>query len=301
MAGKNNVEFRVGVIILIGLVILVASLYWLQGYKLERNAQRVRVKFADVGTLSVGDPVTVSGVHKGKVNHLALTDTGVEVELLLYRDVVLRQDARIALRNLGLMGERFIAITPGRSDQPFDTAIVAEGLYDTGIPEVMGLLGNMITELRELVHSLKISVASDSSLQKFNRTIGNLESVSASLAGYMQRNEGKLDQTAQNFVTASQQLTRLLTHNSPKVDSTVERLDRTSTQVEALVMKLDTLAGSARGFARALESEDGTLRLLLEDRRLYDDLRKTAEHLDALVEDIRANPSRYINLKFEVF
>jgi hypothetical protein len=39
----------------------------------------------------------------------------------------------------------------------------------------------------------------------------------------------------------------------------------------------------------------------MEDRRLYDDLRKAADNLDDLVSDIRANPRKYINLKFELF
>ena len=88
MASKN-IEFRVGVIILIGIVILAASLYWLQGYKLEQNAQVIRVMFDDVGTLSIGDRVTVSGVHRGKVDNLELVNGGVLVKILLYRDVVL--------------------------------------------------------------------------------------------------------------------------------------------------------------------------------------------------------------------
>ena len=73
MAAKNNVEFKVGIIILMAIILLGASLYWLQGYKLERNAQLVMARFDDVGSLSVGDKVTVSGVHKGKVNKLELT------------------------------------------------------------------------------------------------------------------------------------------------------------------------------------------------------------------------------------
>ena len=62
-------------------------MYWLQGYKLERNAQLIKVRFDDVGTLAAGDKVNVSGVHRGKVNRLTLGEYGVEVELLIYRDL----------------------------------------------------------------------------------------------------------------------------------------------------------------------------------------------------------------------
>lgn len=301
MASKSNVEFRVGVIILIGLIILLASLYWLQGYKLERNAQRIQVRFGDVGSLSVGDNVTVSGVLKGKVNKLTLEPAGVLVDLLVYQDVHLRRDARITIKNLGLMGERFVAISPGMDSLPFDMTAIAPGYYDTGIPEVLGMMGDMITELHSLVVAFKRTVASDSSLQKFNSTVSNLEQVSRSLSAYMARNESRLDETAQNFLNASRGVQQLLSRNAPVVDSSMARIDRMSRQMEMFVMRLDTLSQSAKRFADALDTEDGTARLLLEDRALYDDLRRAAGNIDDLVNDIRTNPRKYINLQIKVF
>jgi hypothetical protein len=40
---------------------------------------------------------------------------------------------------------------------------------------------------------------------------------------------------------------------------------------------------------------------MMKDRRLYDDLRGTADNIDQLINDIRANPQKYINLKVEIF
>jgi phospholipid/cholesterol/gamma-HCH transport system substrate-binding protein len=298
---KNNIEFRVGVIILIGLVVLFGSLYWLQGYRLERNSQLIRVRFDDVGTLAVGDKVTVSGVHKGKVNDLRLTEDGVEVELLIYRDVVLKRDATFVIKNLGVMGERFIAVSPGKDSILFDPSQVAVGQYDTGLPEVMGLMGEMIVELRNLVVSFKSTVGSDSTLAKFNNTVRNLEQVSASLADYLNRNEKKLDQTADNFFRASRELNRLLSENAAAVDSSMQRFDRLTTKLERFADQLDSLSQSARQFADALNNPDGTMQLLLEDRRLYDDLRRTADNIDDLINDIRANPRKYVNLTLKLF
>ena len=103
---------------------------------MERNAQRVRVLFDDVGSLSAGDRVTVSGVHKGKVDNLRLTNDGVLVELLVYQDVELRQDAQFVIKNLGVMGERFIAITPGRAIERFDLTRTVPGQAEVGLPDL---------------------------------------------------------------------------------------------------------------------------------------------------------------------
>jgi len=298
---STNIEFRVGVIILIGLAVLFGSLYWLQGYKLERNSQLLRVRFDDVGTLAVGDKVTVSGVHKGKVNRLTLTEGGVEVELLIYRDVVLKRDAKFTIKNLGLMGERFIAVSPGKDSLSFDATQVADGLYDTGLPEVMGLLGDMIADLRSLVVSFKRTIGSDTSLAKFNNTVKNLEQVSVSLSDYLSLNKRKLDETADNFLRASRDVKRLVTENSQIVDSSAQRFDRVTMKLERFVDQLDTLSTSAREFAESINNPDGTVQLLLEDRRLYDDLRRTADNIDDLIKDIRTNPRKYMNLTVKLF
>jgi len=301
MARASNIEFRVGVIVLLGLIILVVSLYWLQGFQVKRDARTAMVKFEDVGTLSIGDRVTVSGVRKGKVNGLQLVEGGVLVELQIYRDVDLRRDATFTIRNLGLMGERFVAISPGQDSVHYQWEQTAIGRYDPGIPEVMGLMGDMIVELRQVVSALRRSVASDSSLDKFNRTVANLENVSGSLADYMSRNDAKLDETANNFLAASRNVKKLLQRNSELIDSSLTRFDRASDRFEQFTCQLDTLAQTARRFADMLDTEEGTAQLLLQDRRLYDDLRKAADNIDDLVSDIRENPRKYINLKVELF
>ncbi|MBK7142387.1 MAG: MCE family protein [bacterium] len=301
MAKTSHIEFRVGVITLLGFALLLASLYWLQGYKMERNAQRIKVLFGDVGTLSAGDRVTVSGVHKGKVNQLQLTGEGVMVELLLYRDVELHRDAQFVIKNLGVMGERFIAIHPGEAIERFDTAMVAIGKAEVGIPELMGVVGDIVIELRNMVSGIRQTVASDTSLARFDRTVANLESLSKSLVGFMDRNEAKLDRTSDNVVKASQQMSDLVARNAQIVDSTIRQFHQLSFGVDTLVQNLDTLSSDLRYFADQLNNGDGTLQLMMKDRRLYDDLRGTADNIDELISDIRANPQKYINLKVEIF
>lgn len=301
MANSKNIEFRVGLIVLLGVALLAASLYWLQGLSLQREAQVYQVWFSDVGTLARGDRVTVSGVRRGKVNDLYLADSGVVVELLLSREVDLRRDARFMIRNLGVMGERYVAIKPGHDSIPLDSTIWHSGGYDAGIPELMGVLGQLAVELRDLVGSLHKTVATDSMLLRFNHTIANLERVSESMVRFTERNDQKIDSTAENMMQATRRLNGLLSRNAPLVDSTVSRSDRISQRLEVMVNRLDTVSLALHDFADAMQTEDGSLQLLLEDRRLYDDLRKTADDLDDLIADIKANPQKYLDFKISIF
>ena len=301
MAQKSSKEFKVGILILVGLAILAGSLYWLQGYKLESNAYVVRVHFEDVGTLSVGDKVAVSGVHKGKVNQMTLAHDGVIVELLIYNDVMLHSDATFRIRNMGVMGERYIAIDPGTSPLPLDTSKVLPGDYDVGIPEVMGMIGEVVSELKQTLQDVRSAMGPESTIDRLNKTLANLERVTGTMANFLSENRSRMDTTALNMLEASKDVRRMLQGNVHLVDSTMMRLDRASIGFESFVNSLDTLSIATRRLARAFNEGDGTLQAMLEDRRLYDDLRKTADDLDDLILDIRQNPRKYINLKFELF
>ena len=122
-----------------------------------------------------------------------------------------------------------------------------------------------------------------------------------SLSEYMKRNESTLDKTAVNFLKASKKLNNILSNNAERIDSSTARFDRISLKLEDFVTELDTLAGSMRTFADNINNPEGTLQLLTEDRRLYDDLRKTADNIDDLILDIKENPGKYINIKVELF
>ena len=301
MAQQTNIEFRVGLIIILAGVVLAISMYWLQGYRLERNSQLIQVEFSDVGSLAVGDKVTVSGVSRGKVKAFDLTDNGVLVEILLARDVHLRSDAKFLIQNIGVMGDRFVAISPGQASQPFDTTAVARGHSDTGMPDLMGLLGETVTELRDLVSSIRKNVQTESTFEKFNSTLTNFNRVAKTLADYLDRNEARFDQTAENLQSTSNRLASVIEKNETAIDSTISRIDQASLGLTVVLANLDSMALSVRTFTDNLESQDGTVQALLEDRRLYDELRQTLDNFDELVEDIRANPSKYIDLKIELF
>ncbi len=286
---------------ILALAIFVTTIVWIQGYRFSQENYKVKVLFEEVGSLSKGDPVMVSGIRMGKVSDLMLVEDGVEVTLSLSTEVVLKKDARITVKNIGLMGERFVAVTQGKEDQLLDLSTTIPGSYDTGIPEVMGMMGEMITELRNLVFSLKHSVASDENLDKLSSTIGNFEQLSQSLSEYMNRNQENFDKAAKNFLVASKSLNKIIGGNVEKVDTTLSRVDNMTIRMDSILTDLAYVSQAAREFADNLNQGDGTIQMLVDDRRLYDDLRKTADNLDNLINDIRENPRKYIQLKVELF
>ncbi len=300
MAAKN-IELKVGLLVIVGIAILVTAIWLAKGYRYGQDFYDVAVIFPEVGALAPGDPVAVSGVNKGKVKNLDLYQGGVLVTLDLSTEVELKQDAEFIVKNIGLMGERFVAIRTGTSEQTLDLAQPAQGGFDAGIPEVMGMMGDVIRQMNNLVDKLEQTVISPATLDKFSETITSLRRLAARLDSTSQYSAPKIDSTLNNFAALSSALKKGLDRNETYVDSAVLNFDDAGKRLIALVSDLEEASARFKSFATDLDESEGSLRLLMEDRRLYDDIRKTAHNLDSLVSDIRQDPRRYINFTVELF
>lgn len=118
MKGKLNLELVVGVFLLVGLLCL--------GYLSVRLGKvdvwgkpgyRVFAVFSDVGGLRDGAPVEVAGVEVGQVEGIRLEDYEARVVLRVKPGLVLREDTIVSVKTRGLIGEKFIQISPGAADE----------------------------------------------------------------------------------------------------------------------------------------------------------------------------------------
>ncbi len=286
-----------GLVILAAITLLIYGIIWIRGTRFGQEAYSVAVIFPNVGSLSAGDPVSVSGVLKGKVKKIELHKGEVLVHFTLEKDVVLKKDARFTVMNIGLMGERFMAVETGKSDTLLAWAPYPRGFYDTGIPEVMGMMGRMMDEVKQLVEALRGSIASPGYLGKLTSIVEQAEEASRRINGMLAKNENKVSTAFDDLSRAASQLKTVIAKNSQAVDSTVTNLHTASQKITPLVEGLDSLRLSFSRIAHHIEKQEGTLGKLVYDRTLYDQMRKTTRDLDSLILDVRRNPRRYLTIK----
>jgi phospholipid/cholesterol/gamma-HCH transport system substrate-binding protein len=297
----SKAELKVGATVLVALIILVAGLFWLKGFRLEKSRYRQDIWFPNVGALGVGDPVSVSGVTKGKVAAIALDQGGVRVGLYLANDVTLRQDALFTIKNVGLMGERFVDVQTGTSPGLLPRDSLPRGEYDTGIPEVMGLMGRMTQDVRDLVHAIRSSVGSDSTLARLNAIAASLEQVSKQTADLVERQRGGIAQTVDDLSAAASRLRRTVESNEGAVSRAVERVDSASVRIMAFADRLDSISTGVQQVVADLRTGEGSLPRLIHDDQLLRRWEETASEIDALVGDIRANPRKYLTVRLSLF
>jgi phospholipid/cholesterol/gamma-HCH transport system substrate-binding protein len=298
---SKNVELKVGLLVLVGAAILIFAVYLAKGYRYGQEFYSVSIVFPEVGALAPGDPVAVSGVSKGKVKELDLNEGGVLVILDMAGGVVLKEDATFMVKNIGLMGERFVAVKTGNSENLLDLSAPARGAFDAGIPEVMGMMGGVIESMNHLVTMLGETVISPATLDKFSETITSLQKITTRIEQASKSNVPKIDTTIDNFARLSETLRNGWDRNQTYIDTAARNFDSVSRCLITLVSDMEEASARFKTFAIELDESEGSLRLLMEDRRLYDDIRRTAHNIDSLVSDIRMDPRKYINFTLELF
>ena len=98
-----------------------------------------------------------------------------------------------------------------------------------------------------------------------------------------------------------EQLTRKLMNNTDDITATIKNAKTASEKLAALELKptidsLNAMIGSLKSAAAKISSNDGTLGALLNDKTLYNKLTDAILSAEILMDDLRTNPKRYVNL-----
>jgi phospholipid/cholesterol/gamma-HCH transport system substrate-binding protein len=140
---QSRTEVIVGVFVLAGLICLgylairlgKVELFGTQGYV-------VFADFVSVAGIKLGDPIEIAGVRIGKVEGIALADDRARLTLRVSDGVKLQDDVIASVRARGLIGDKFVLVTPGASDK-----IIAPGgkIRETDSPpDIPDLIGKFV-------------------------------------------------------------------------------------------------------------------------------------------------------------
>ncbi|HXG52983.1 MAG TPA: outer membrane lipid asymmetry maintenance protein MlaD [candidate division Zixibacteria bacterium] len=114
----TRIEIIVGVFVLLGAVCLGYLAIKLGKLEVLGNeGYTVYADFPSVAGLKNGDPVEIAGVKVGRVESIRLADDQARLQLRIDDGVKLQEDAIASVRARGLIGDKFVLITPGASDK----------------------------------------------------------------------------------------------------------------------------------------------------------------------------------------
>jgi len=140
---KRNTELMVGIFMIIGFLgfAMVAVRYGSDSL-ISKKGYTLKASFASVSGLKVGAPVEIAGVLVGRVEGIRLEKGRAQVTLNLDDGLQLGDDAIASIRTKGLIGEKYLRLTPGISE---DWLVEGDEISDTEpVVDIEDLIGKFI-------------------------------------------------------------------------------------------------------------------------------------------------------------
>lgn len=135
----SKIEFGVGLFMVVGIVAAVIMSLKVAGLVLDSssNTYTVSARFDNIGSLKLRAPVRIGGVVIGRVDKIYLDQEDllpvVEMSIESRYDK-LSSDSKVSILTSGIIGEQYIALTPGFYDEDLGSTYLKNGdeIMDTG-------------------------------------------------------------------------------------------------------------------------------------------------------------------------
>jgi phospholipid/cholesterol/gamma-HCH transport system substrate-binding protein len=328
-------ELLAGVVVMLGIVVAVFGTLWLQGRRFGSVQTEVHVLMTDVGQLSVGNAVTSRGVNIGRVGSIALEAGGdaVRVTLLFEGDGLVADDAVVVIAPESLFGDWQAEIVSRSRFPLYDYyEIPAEERLRDGARVLGGYMLPDLSRLTAVADEVAQNVASltdrfdrafgEETTGQISQAIDNMEEFTATLTRLVDEQSDQFLGIAEDVRTSTTEISLVLA----TARQSLERIDTllASGDVDSIFVNTRVITAELRGvsadISAASQSLSGTLTLadstflslnritnslaggegslgrLLSDTLLASRAQNLVEELNLLMEDLRANPQKYVRL-----
>ena len=293
---KLTKEIKIALVAIVGILVMYFGINFLKGMNLFSTNNTYFITFDDIQGLGASTPIYADGYKVGTVDGMEYDykENGpIKVKVDINKDLRIPQGSKAEIVK-DLMGNLqvnlLLANNPRERVEPGG---VIPGAVNGGM---MDKAANLIPVVEKMLPKL------DSILTSVNALLAD-PALAASLHN--------VETITSNLTVSTRELNTLMAGLNKQVPGMIGKangvLDNTnrltanlaSLDVQGTLNKVNQTLESAHQFTEKLNSNQGSLGLLMNDTKLYDNLTSTMGHADSLVIDLKAHPKRYVH--FSVF
>lgn len=293
---KLTKEIKIALVAIVGILVMYFGINFLKGMNLFSTNNAYYMTFDDIQGLGASTPIYADGYKVGTVDGMEYDykENGpIKVKVDINKDLRIPQGSKAEIVK-DLMGNLqvnlLLANNPRERVEPGG---VIPGAVNGGM---MDKAANLIPVVEKMLPKL------DSILTSVNALLAD-PALAASLHN--------VETITSNLTVSTRELNTLMAGLNKQVPGMVRKangvLDNTnrltanlaSLDVQGTLNKVNQTLESAHQFTEKLNSNQGSLGLLMNDTKLYDNLTSTMSHADSLIIDLKAHPKRYVH--FSVF
>ena len=299
-----NREVKIALTAIVAIVLVYLLINFMKGINVFKSSNTYYVRFDNIAGLAVSNAVYANGYPVGIVRGIQY-DYGnherVVVAIELDKEMHMPRGTKAELVT-SLMGgvTMSLMLGPNPTDNLVQGDTISGGLHEGAVEKVEALMPtimDMLPKLDSIVTNMARLSADPALAQTLRNTAeitNNLRRTSAKLDAMVGRD---LPQLMQNLNKTSRNVERLsnnlaainLQETMNEVNASLAEVKQFSANINAMTYDLNS----------KLNSRDNTFGLLLNDRKLYDNLNRRVSSADSLLINVKAHPKRYVH--FSIF
>lgn len=289
-------EIKIALVAIVGILIMYFGINFLKGMNLFSTNNTYFITFDDIQGLGASTPIYADGYKVGTVDGLEYDykENGpIKVKVDIIKDLRIPQGSKAEIVK-DLMGNLqvnlLLANNPRERVEPGG---IIPGAVNGGMMDKAASLVPVVEKMLPKLDSILTSVNALLADPALAASLHNVETITS------------------NLTVSTRELNTLMAGLNKQVPGMIGKangvLDNTnrltanlaSLDVQGTLNKVNQTLESAHQFTEKLNSNQGSLGLLMNDTKLYDNLTSTMGHADSLVIDLKAHPKRYVH--FSVF
>lgn len=315
-------ETKAGLLIVISGILLAMAIFIVGDLRtLWEGKKTIVLLFKNADGISIGSPVWYAGFEVGEVSELGIIHGTIDRIALTVRidpEARVREDSKAYIRNLGMMGAKYVEISPGSRGAPeLADGDVLEGETPTSLAQMLETGENVARDLQETIRDVQVLIRNFQGEASVRAVIENantflvdmqhrgkdVERILQKAEALLSSAEGSIQSVASSIEGTSQSVNEVAKDGGEELIALLGELRRTNQELQNRIANLEQQLTPV--FAQAntdLKEAEGLIRDVRDvveanDQNLYllvFHLKEASRYLDSLSEDLRANPWKIV-------
>ncbi|MEC3875190.1 MlaD family protein [Chryseobacterium salviniae] len=309
---KFSKELKAGIIALVAIIGFVVLFQFMKGRSLFTTDNIFYAKYDNVEGLAQSAPVSINGLKVGQVDKIipnTAKDGKIDflVKITVDNNFEFSKNSTLEIFEPGLMSGKEMRINLMYGGPTAKDGDTLKGAFKLG---TLGSLSSQVGPVKDQLQTVLYRV--DSLMANANQVVNaqNREEIRALLSN--------LNKTVAALQTTAGSVNSLVGNNDPKLQKVLDDASLTmqsgkvtldkygnlaesidTKKLNATIANLDATVGKLNEVVAGINNGQGSLGKLMKDEELYNNLNSASNNLNSLIEDVKANPKKYVN--FSVF
>jgi len=305
---------KIGLFMLVGLIILGAFIVKIEDIPVGERGERfvVHAQLPSAAGIDRKAAVRIAGVRVGKVDDIRLDGGQAVLSLSLDPDVQLHLGAAAQITSLGMLGDRYVELTPGDPSAPLlDSGATIVGGAAPSFDDVLRAATDIGGDVKEVTAALRESIGGDQGAESIEEIVDNIRELTRSMKVLIRENQANVNATTANFREFSETLKDELPRIADKLNHLANQLNtvvgENRDDVQASLSNIRDLSGRLRTSADNINvitdkiaSGEGTIGKLVNDDETVDNLNQTLDSIDDGVKTLQDTIGRMRRFRLDM-